>query len=90
MYFAIKAPSAGSMSGGMAMGGASGTTADFVGLPLLFLIVLLASGVWELDGAERFTLSRSVPTERVRSVAWRVLPVGDGLRGDDRGAQGRP
>jgi hypothetical protein len=38
----------------MGMGGASGTTADFVGFPLLFLFVLLGSAVWELDSAGRW------------------------------------
>ncbi len=44
--------------------GASGATADFVGLPLLFLVLLLASSVWELDRAERLqraTLARQGP-----------------------------
>jgi hypothetical protein len=53
MYLAAT-PIADSTGGGMAMGGATGTTADFVGLPLLFLFALLASAIWELDGAERF------------------------------------
>ena len=35
----------------MAMSGATGTTADVVGLPLAFLAVLLASGIWGLTGA---------------------------------------
>ncbi len=53
MYLAAPSPSPGS-GGSMAMGAATGSTADFVGLPLLFLVVLFASGVWELDGIERF------------------------------------
>jgi len=53
MYLAATSPRPGS-GGGMAMGAATGSTVDFVGLPLLFLTVLLASGVWELDGIERF------------------------------------
>ena len=48
---------------GSMLTGATGTAADFVGLPLLFLIVLLSSGIWELDGIERFppTRRRQVP-----------------------------
>ena len=54
MYLAAPSPRPG-FGGGMAMGAATGSTADFVGLPLLFLSVLLVSGVWELDGIGRFT-----------------------------------
>ena len=53
MYLAAPSPRPG-FGGGMAMGAATGSTADFVGLPLLFLSVLLVSGVWELDGIGRF------------------------------------
>jgi hypothetical protein len=56
MYLA-GSPSRPRTGGGMAVSGASGTTADFVGLPLLFLFVLLASAVWELDGAGRWSPS---------------------------------
>ena len=55
MYLVAATPSGPSRDAGMAMNGATGTTADFVGLPLLFLAVLLASGVWELDGIGRFS-----------------------------------
>ncbi len=55
MYLVATAPSGPSREAGMAMSGATGTTADFVGLPLLFLGVLLASGIWELDGIGRFS-----------------------------------
>jgi len=54
MYLAATPSAGGAVSGGMGMGGASGTTADFVGFPLLFLFVLLGSAVWELDGAGRW------------------------------------
>jgi Domain of unknown function (DUF5134) len=51
MYFGLPAqPKAGAT---MMTSGATGMTADFVGLPLLFLVLLLGSGVWELDRAER-------------------------------------
>jgi hypothetical protein len=53
MYLAAVTPTTGS-GGGMAMGAASGTTADFVLLPLAFIVVLFASGIWELDGIGRF------------------------------------
>ncbi|MGP8060950.1 MAG: DUF5134 domain-containing protein [Acidimicrobiales bacterium] len=53
MYLAAVTPPTGS-GGGMAMGTARGTTADLVLLPLAFIVVLFASGIWELDGIGRF------------------------------------
>ncbi len=44
-----------SRDAGMAMNGASGTAADVVFLPLLFVVVLFASAVWEVDGIQRFS-----------------------------------
>ena len=61
LYMYLALPAKGARLGAMAVSGATGTTADFVGLPLLFLLVLLGSGVWELDRAERF---RRVPVVR--------------------------
>ena len=58
MYSAAVPAPAGTSGAGMAMGAATGTTADFVLLPLGFLLVLLASGVWELDGIQRFSSGR--------------------------------
>jgi hypothetical protein len=52
MYLAAAPVEAGS-GGAMAMG-ATGSTSRLVAVPLLFLISLLASGIWELDGIERF------------------------------------
>lgn len=57
MYLAAPPAAESSAGDGMGMSGATGTTADFVGLPLLFLFVLLASAVWELDGAGRWSPS---------------------------------
>jgi len=58
MYLAGAPAGAGSGSG-MAMGAARGTTADFVLLPLVFIVVLLCSAIWELDGIGRFAPARS-------------------------------
>jgi hypothetical protein len=66
MYLAAAPVVAGS-GGAMAMG-ATGSTSRFVGLPLLFLISLLASGIWELDGIERFRPSEA-PREPVAAHA---------------------
>jgi hypothetical protein len=71
MYLVATAPSGPSRDAGMAMSGATGTTADFVGLPLLFLGVLLASGIWELDGIGRFS-----PATSTGAVARPRLAVG--------------
>ncbi|HUD16862.1 MAG TPA: DUF5134 domain-containing protein [Acidimicrobiales bacterium] len=72
MYLVAAAPSGPSRDAGMAMNGATGTTADFVGLPLLFLLVLLASGIWELDGIGRFSPALSTgPVASVGSIATR-------------------
>lgn len=74
LYMYLAAPSPSPASGGsMAMGAATGSTVDFVGLPLVFLVVLFASGVWELDGIGRFA-----PTPAVLSVAGG--PAGPGSR----------
>jgi hypothetical protein len=63
MYSAAVPGPAGSSRTGMAMGAATGTTADFVLLPLGFLLVLFASGVWELDGIQRFSPGGRPPDE---------------------------
>jgi Domain of unknown function (DUF5134) len=61
LYMYLAAPRAApGASGGMAMGAATGSTTDFVGVPLLFVVVLFASGIWELDGIERFAPQRPV------------------------------
>ncbi len=53
MYFGFPAQPKGVAGATVATSGASAATADFVGLPLLFLVLLLGSGIWELDRAER-------------------------------------
>lgn len=63
MYLAAPTPPP-VRGGGMAMGAATGTTTDFVGIPLVFIMVLFASGVWELDGIERFA-PRPAPSSLV-------------------------
>ena len=66
------------------MGAARGTTADFVLLPLVFILVLFDSGIWELDGVGRFA-----PCPSRTQLGRRVGP-GDRLlrpgRGDVRRA----
>jgi hypothetical protein len=72
MYLAAAPVTAGS-DGAMAMR-ATGSTSRFVGLPLLFLISLLASGIWELDGIDRFRPSRAAH-EPVAAYAGSHRPV---------------
>jgi hypothetical protein len=57
MYFA-PVPGGRSGSPGMSMVGPTGAAADFVGLPLLFVMILFASAVWQLDGLSRYVPSR--------------------------------
>jgi hypothetical protein len=70
MYLAA-APRSNLSANGSMPTGPTGTAADFVGLPLLFLVVLLSSGIWELDGIERFspTRARRIPELALTSVA---------------------
>jgi hypothetical protein len=59
LYMFLAAPAGGATgTGAMSMGAVTGATANFVGLPLFFLIVLSASAVWHLD-----TLSSSTARE---------------------------
>jgi Domain of unknown function (DUF5134) len=74
MYLAA-APVAAGSDGAMAMR-ATGSTSRFVGLPLVFLISLLASGIWELDGIERFRPTRAAQ-EPVAAYAGSHRPVGE-------------
>jgi len=59
MYLAASTPIAGG-SDQMAMAAPTGTTADFVGLPLFFAVFLCGFAVWQLDG-----INRLVPTAAV-------------------------
>ena len=65
----LRCRSRGATVGAMAGSGATGASADFVGLPLLFLLVLLGSGVWELDRAER--------SRRARLAGFSAFPIPD-------------
>jgi hypothetical protein len=61
MYLAAAPPRP--LSGGsMAMGVATGTTADFVLLPAGFALALLVSAVWQVDAIGRFVPSPKWPT----------------------------
>ena len=57
--------------GAMAMTGPTGAGANFVGLPLLFVVILCASAVWQVDALSRSTPSRSHPGRRRRRLGGR-------------------
>jgi Domain of unknown function (DUF5134) len=65
MYLAANPARIGS---GMAMGTATGATADFVLIPTIFVLVLLASSIWEIDGIGRFSPATG-PLQPVTSPA---------------------
>ena len=82
------------------MTGPTGTAANFVGLPLLFVVILFASAVWQLDGLSRFAPGRDAgrrghgprrPSTGARG-SWEI--AGDGPdepeQPSDRGAARRP
>ncbi len=83
LYMYLAAPTSGATSaGGMSMGGATGATANFVGLPLFFLIVLSLSAVWHID-----SLSVSSSPEPVLVGASESYEVMEDDGGTDRHGQ---
>ena len=56
---------------GMAMGTATGTTSDFVLVPMVFILALLASAIWQLDSIGRFAA-----TPAPRQPVGALTPVG--------------
>ena len=76
LYMYLAAPTGGvANTGGMAMGGATGSTANFVGLPLFFLIVLCVSAVWHIDS---LSLSSSNEPALVSAIGANELAGGGG------------
>jgi Domain of unknown function (DUF5134) len=72
MYLAA-APSEVGSGGSMAMGAATGTTADFALLPAGFILALLVSAIWQLDEIGRFSSSSG---HQVRSPALSTIGTG--------------
>ncbi|HLN17229.1 MAG TPA: DUF5134 domain-containing protein [Acidimicrobiales bacterium] len=70
-------PSAAGSGGSMAMGAATGTTADFAFLPMVFIFALLGSSVWALDGIGRFSPSAM---QRQMTPAFAVVGAGSPAR----------
>ena len=77
MYFAAK-PVTVAGGSGMNMTVPTGATANFGGLPLLFIVVVFVSAVWQLDG-----LSRYAPSD---NALLRVGAISDTGAGGARGS----
>lgn len=67
--FLAAVPVAAGSGGSMAMGAAAGATANFVLLPLVFIVSLFASAIWELDRLGHEAPSRIVQTRAVPAFA---------------------
>jgi hypothetical protein len=81
----------------MSMTGPTGAGANFVGLPLLFVLTLFASAVWQLDGLSRYAPARrdlvgvdagTVAGSGARG-SWENAPEyrGDGPRPSETGSE---
>jgi hypothetical protein len=68
MYLAAVPAVVGS-GGSMAMGAATGATANFVLLPLLFIAALFASGIWEVDRIAHLSLADATHDRRAPAFA---------------------
>ena len=55
-----------------------GTAGDFLALPVVFLVVLIASGIWELDGIGRFSRAPSTDGQPALAVAVAGPPTVSG------------
>jgi Domain of unknown function (DUF5134) len=81
MYLAATPPEVGS-GGSMAMGAATGTTADFVFIPMIFIFALLASAIWQMDAIGRWSPS-AIQARRAPALAS-VGTVSSSAIGQDR------
>jgi hypothetical protein len=70
--FLAAVPAAIGSGGSMAMGTATGTTANFVLLPLAFVVALFASAIWEVDRIGRLSPSDAAKEQ----VAQVFAPIG--------------
>lgn len=71
MLYMYLAAVPGEIGTGMAMGTATGTTADFLLVPMIFIVALLASAIWQLDSIGRFA-----PLTGTRPPTHVLTPVG--------------
>jgi len=90
MYLAALPAAVGS-GGSMAMGAATGATANFVLLPLAFIVALFASAIWELDKIGHWSASRTAQGQRAPALAavGGGPPTVSAISASDDGA-GRP
>ncbi|MGO8871400.1 MAG: DUF5134 domain-containing protein [Acidimicrobiales bacterium] len=91
--FLAAVPAAVGSGGSMAMGSATGATTDFVLLPLVFVVALFASAIWELDrignlSPSRTTLHQAAPV--FASVGGSPNTSQDSDAADDRMDEARP
>jgi hypothetical protein len=101
MYAAAAPPELGS-GGSMAMGAATGTTADFTLLPSLFVVALAASAIWTFDAIGRFSpsslhvqqspslVATGTPSPTAASDNGTEASLDGPDRGDTPGAPGAP
>ena len=54
LYMYLAAVPASGRAGTAVMAAPTGAAANFVGLPLLFVAILFASAIWQLDGLSRY------------------------------------
>lgn len=68
MYLAV-VPTPEGVGGSMAMGAATGATTHFVLLPLLFIVSLFASAIWELDRLGRMSRAYAAQVQTAPALA---------------------
>ena len=81
MYLAAAPPGAG-RGGSMAMGAATGATADFAMLPAGFVLALVVSAIWQLDAIGRFSPS-APPVRRAQVLSSVTTGTPLSIGGDD-------
>jgi hypothetical protein len=69
MYLAAVPAAVGSGGGSMAMGAATGATANFVLLPLLFVAALFVSAIWEVDRIGHLPLADAIHDQATPAFA---------------------
>jgi hypothetical protein len=84
MYLAA-VPAAVVPGGSMAMGAATGATTNFVLLPLVFIVSLLASAIWELDRLGHLSSSRLIRAPAFASRAGQAPTRSEDPGGSDQG-----
>ena len=84
MYLAA-VPAAVVPGGSMAMGAATGATTNFVLLPLVFIVSLLASAIWELDRLGHKSFSRATRAPALASMVGSLPTRSENSNVSDQG-----